>query len=215
MGPQVLGFESAGTEYHSAALMTGGTWPSAKKSHTQTHPLHWGIYHICSLHPGSVGALDHCSCCPTLFRLGKSSTVYLQAVSHADPPDPGRILQQKSNSPSSLQWKSVAVLPCFEHYPVKADWVLGGKKGRTNKRCESECERISAADCRKQATNWLLQGGTWQIIADNGAANFTSDLVLVHYFPLYYKCQKQHISCSVYDRNNPQLRRHSSRKRLK
>lgn len=93
--PQVLRSESAGTEYHSAVLMTGGIWPSAKRPHTG--PLAYTLFTTSAVFAPpplcSAGALDHCSCCPTLFRLGKISTINLQAVSHADPSDPRQILQ--------------------------------------------------------------------------------------------------------------------------
>lgn len=89
-------FKSTGTEYHSAALIREGTRPSVKRPHkqTQTH-THTSLRDTPHVQPPhlSAGALDHCSCCPTLFRMGKISTVNLQAVSHADPPDPRRILQ--------------------------------------------------------------------------------------------------------------------------
>lgn len=176
MGPQVLRSKSAGTEYHSAVLMTGVTWPSAIRPHTHTHTSHLQP-------PRSAGALDHCWCCPTLFCLGKISTINLQAVSHTDPPDPGRILQYKSNSPFLSVVKVCSVLSCFEHYPVKVDWVVYGKKGITNKQCESECGMKLSS--KLKTTNCLLQGRTLQMNVDSVAADFKTD------FPLYNERQKQ------------------------
>lgn len=55
--------------------LDGGVQASTPKKTTHTQQ---GIQHICS-------CLDHCSCCPTLFRLGKISTINLQAVRHVNP----------------------------------------------------------------------------------------------------------------------------------
>lgn len=53
------------------------------------------------LPPWSVADLDRCS--RILFHPRKISTVNLKAVSRADQRNPGWILQQKSNEPSSQQ----------------------------------------------------------------------------------------------------------------
>ena len=215
MDPRVLRSEFAGTEYHSGLL---ATWPSARKgkhthTHTHTHTSLRDTPHLQPphLYPATAGASDHRSCCPTLLRLGKISTVSLRAVSDADPPDPRTNPATEIKQPSlSVARVCCCLVLLWTLNPVKVDWVVSGKKKKKKKKQitgeQTSSEKVnlkcsSAVNRRKQATNWLLQGGTWQMNADSRAAHF----VLVHYSPLYNECSKTTTCCSVYEFVHPQL----------
>ena len=210
MDPQVLRSEFAGTEYHSGLLTT---WPSARKG-THTH-THFTEGHTTSAASPPLPCNRWCH--RSLLML--SNTAPPGKDLHCQSPSCRRRWPAgpRTNPATEIKQPSLsAVRVCcclvllWTLNPVKVDWVVSGKEKtpkklrKTGEQTSSEKVNVkcsSAVNGRKQATNWLLQGGTWQMSADRRAAQ----LVSVHYSP-----QKQlHVAAfmSLFNHNCPAIKR--------